>query len=144
MHLEQKISLIVFEKKPHLETEDYFVHAETEVLVVLYGTVKPDPLKPGWVQLWISRVLIPKKDDYKVRNAVLIHMKREFNDKIAKFAEETGLQPLVFDHKQPIDEPSGRDLLTMIKTAAYYPNSVLGSYGQFHRFFRLTDEVELR
>jgi hypothetical protein len=137
---EQRTSLIVFDDEPYEEAERYFLQASTEVLVVFFGTVEPDPLKPGWVQLWISKVLIPQDSDYKIRNSVFIHMKKKFNKKIAEFAEKTGLHPLVFDHKQPIDEPSGRDLSTMYETARYYPNSVLGSYGRFHRFFRLTED----
>lgn len=137
---EQRISLIVFDDDPYKEAERYLSQASTEVMLVFFGTVKPDPMKPGWVQLWISKVLIPHDSDYKIRNSVFIHMKRKFNKNIAEFAEKTGLQPLIFDHKQPIDEPSGRDLSTMYETARYYPNSVLGSYGRFHRFFRLTEE----
>jgi len=140
MQREQRISLVVFEDEPYKEAEEYFMEARTEVMVVFYGTVKSSPFKLGWVQLWISKVLIPDDNDYKIRTPAFIHMKRKFNDKIASFAEKTGLRPLIFDHKQPINEPSGRDVLTMCETAEYYPNSVLGSFGQFHRFFRLVEE----
>jgi molybdopterin/thiamine biosynthesis adenylyltransferase len=139
--MEQRITLVVFLPKPYREMIKYFDSSSGEALCVGFGKAVPDPSKPTWKRLEISEVLIPDDADYVCRTHSFIHMKRQFTEKIKRFTEEHQLRPLVFDHKQPIDVPSGTDAVTSRKVAEYYSDAVMGSYNfPTHRFFRFAGE----
>ncbi len=137
--MEQRIRLIEWNQNCYHVLKKHFDESSTETLGVGFGKAQQDPLWPSWERLHIQKVLLPVESDFVTRTAAFIQMKREFSDKIRQFGEEQSLQPLVFDHKQPIDFPSSTDVATSRKVAEFYPGAVMGSYsGRAHRFFRIT------
>jgi len=138
--MEIKISHIDFELSSYLRAVNYFERQKPdESLVIFLGKRNLEPSKPGYYRYEIMDVFIPEESDYLARSPSYIRMDRRVHEKIKRLAELTGLEPLVFDHCQPIDVPSGTDAVTTRKVAEYYPGSVMGSYNVFHRFFRIVE-----
>jgi adenylyltransferase/sulfurtransferase len=138
--MEVKVNHLSFALSCHLQAINYFQSQKPdESLVVFFGEKKLDSFRPGWYWYDLKWVLIPDESDYLVRTPAFIKMSRDFHDKIKRSAEKTGLVPLVFDHCQPIDVPSSTDAATTRRVAEYYEGSVMGSYNNFHRFFRLSN-----
>jgi molybdopterin/thiamine biosynthesis adenylyltransferase len=112
-----------------------------ESLVVFFGNRRLDYFKPGWYWYQIKAVLKPQESDYANRTSSFIRMRPEFHEKIKGFAQRSGLEPLVFDHCQPIDVLSGQDIHTAERVSGYYSGSITGSYNRFHRFFRVAGKA---
>jgi adenylyltransferase/sulfurtransferase len=140
--MEVKVSHLSFGLNCYLLAVNYLDSEKPkESLVVFFGNRKLDYFKPGWYWYDIKAVLKPEESDYATRTPSFIRMRPEFHEKIKGFAERSGLEPLVFDHCQPIDILSGQDIHTAEKVSGYYSGSITGSYNRFHRFFRLSGEM---
>ncbi len=138
--MESRVSYESWALPVYLEIVDHFERNKpNESFGVGLAEEYPDPYRPGWVWHKVRKVVIPADEDYQAQNGVYIKLKRSFIDRLIETAEETKLQPKVFDHCQPIDVLSQTDFDTMRKVEAYYKNTVTGSYNRYHRFFRLTE-----
>jgi molybdopterin/thiamine biosynthesis adenylyltransferase len=139
--MEIKVNHLNFAPDCYSAAVDYFQSQKpNESLVVFFGERRLDSFRPGWYWYDLKWILIPDESDYLTRTPSFIKMSRDFHDKIKGSAEKTGLKPLVFDHCQPIDVPSTTDAVTTRRVAEYYQGSVMGSYNNFHRFFRLSNK----
>jgi molybdopterin/thiamine biosynthesis adenylyltransferase len=139
--MEVKVNHISFELRCYLSAVEYFeTQKPKESIVVFFGDRNIDPFRPGWSSYEIEDVLIPEDSDYLVQTSGYLRMAPGFHERIKAFSRDSGLEPLIFDHCQPIDVPSGTDAATTRKVSKYYAGSVMGSFNVFHRFFRPTHD----